>query len=229
MSMDGRLNRLMPGLSASERALLVLRSLKDKTPEDPSWRSTMPLDQAKEFNRLLVLMNACNIYLPLYITVIGQRTELLYVHLHWMQTLIAMGLQGEKLGELIQASKRGKAEAEVDRWPLLTLPWKAEIREQSWIQVAEDMHAALRVWLISLWQELRSVDVVLDQVARELEGEDPMRPVMRSVLEKARERLLRLHELLSAAEPLDLQEPDEESMELARTYFESGRRLMERL
>jgi hypothetical protein len=36
----------------------------------------------------------------------------------------------------------------------------------------------------------------------------------------------RLHELLSAAEPLDLQEPDEEAMELARSYFEGGRRLM---
>jgi hypothetical protein len=176
VSIDSRLGRLMPALSARERAILVLRSLRQKTPEDPSWRSTMPSEQTREFNRLIVLFNACNIYLPLYITVIEQRTQQLYVHLNWMQTIIAMGLQGEKLGDLIPASKRGKAEAAANKRPLLTLPWMAEVDDQSWIQVAEDMHAGLRAWLVSLWQELRSVDLLLDEVAREFEGEDPTAP-----------------------------------------------------
>ena len=63
-------------------------------------------------------------------------------------------------------------------------------------------------------------------MARELEGEDPLRPVMRSLMERARKQLLGLHEVLSAAEPLELREPDVEALELARSYFEGGRRLM---
>ena len=41
MSLDTRLQKLMPALSAKERAILILRSLKEETEEDPSWRNTM--------------------------------------------------------------------------------------------------------------------------------------------------------------------------------------------
>ena len=41
-SIDSRLSRLSPKLSARERGLLVLRSFKEKTPEDPAWRQSMP-------------------------------------------------------------------------------------------------------------------------------------------------------------------------------------------
>ena len=41
MSIDTRLSRLIPGLTARERALLILRSLKEKTPENPEWRRSM--------------------------------------------------------------------------------------------------------------------------------------------------------------------------------------------
>ena len=91
MSIDSRLKRLAPALSAKERAVLVLRSLREKTPEDPAWRSTMPRDQTTEFNRLIVLMNACNIYLPLYITMVEQSTERLYTKLHWLMTMSELG------------------------------------------------------------------------------------------------------------------------------------------
>jgi hypothetical protein len=53
MSIDYRLHRLSPKLSARERALLVLRSLKEGTPEDFAWRHTMPPAQAHDFNRLI--------------------------------------------------------------------------------------------------------------------------------------------------------------------------------
>jgi len=58
--LDARLDRLMPTLKAKERALLVLGSLKDGTPEDPRWRQTMPTNQYAEFNLYIGLMNACN-------------------------------------------------------------------------------------------------------------------------------------------------------------------------
>src|SRR6266540_3344369 len=68
MSIDARLNKLMPALSAKERAILVLRSFKDKTPENPMWRRTMPKSQYAEFNRLIDLMNACDLNLGDLIT-----------------------------------------------------------------------------------------------------------------------------------------------------------------
>ncbi len=75
MSIDARLSRLSPGLSARERAILVLKSWKDGTPEDPAWRRTMPNDQAREFNRLIDLMNSINIRLGGYVAVLRQNVE----------------------------------------------------------------------------------------------------------------------------------------------------------
>ena len=57
MSIDTRLSRLMPALSARERAALAVRAFKDDEPEDPAWRRTMPRDQVDEFRRLIDLEN----------------------------------------------------------------------------------------------------------------------------------------------------------------------------
>ena len=227
MSLDARLSRVMPALNAKERAILVLRSLKDRTPEDPAWRSTMQREQTSEFNRLIGLMNACNIFLPLYITMVEQRTEQLYLRRLWLDTTTALGLQAWRLAELLPAGKRKRAEkVRGDYWPVVELPWHPEDDPSSWLNVCDRGEAALRSGVVSQWQMLRAVDVVLDEVATEFEGEDPLRPVMRGIVEATRRKLKDLHEVLNAAEPLKLEEPDEETLALARTYFENGRRLM---
>ena len=59
--LDARLHKVMPTLSARERATLILRSWRAKEREDPSWRRTMPAEQAVLLNHLIGLMNACNI------------------------------------------------------------------------------------------------------------------------------------------------------------------------
>jgi hypothetical protein len=69
--------------------------------------------------------------------------------------------------------------------------------------------------------------MVVESVAVEFDGEDPLRPIMRVVVEKTRKHLTNLHKLLSLEEPLELTGPDEEALELVRTYFEKGKRLME--
>jgi hypothetical protein len=229
VSLDGRLNRLTPGLSAKERAILILRSTRQGTPEDPQIRLSMPREQSAEFNRLIVLMNACNIYLPLYITVVEHRAEQLCIRLAWIHSLTALGMQAFRLAELLPVSKRPRAEEVIDRWPLLELPWDPEERDLSWLNIAEQMTKGLRAQLVYLWEELRSIESVLDEVAQEFDGEDPLRPIMRDVLDTTRKKLTDLHAALSESEPLELKEPDEEEMELARAYFENGRRLMERI
>ena len=57
---DARLDRLMPLLSAKERAILTLRDLKAGKPQDRTLLSTAPETQAQELNRLIGLMNAAN-------------------------------------------------------------------------------------------------------------------------------------------------------------------------
>jgi hypothetical protein len=228
VSVDARLNKLMPALTAKERAILILRALKDRTAENPLWRSTMPAHQVDEFNRLIVLMNACNLYLPMYITMVEQHTEQLYVRFLWLQSLVALGVQFSHLAGLIPASKRAEASACVDRWPLAVLPWDTGDDEGSWLNLAERMEEGIRLWLVSLWEELRSIDIVVDEVAKEFDGEDPLRPVMRGIMEKTRSKLVHLHATLAVIEPLELREPDDETLDLARTYFENGRRLMNR-
>ncbi len=226
-TIDSRLDKLMPVLSARERAILVLRSLKDKTPEDPMWRQTMPRDQSPEFNRLIVLMNACNIHLPLFITMVEQHTEQLYLRFMSWDALVDSGLQIWRLAQLIPASKRRKAEKAVaNSYPLAELPWDAEEHEHSWLNVTDRMERGIRLQLVSLWEELRAIDIVVDEVAAEFDGEDPLRPIMRGVVETTRKKLSDLHEVLAAVEELELKEPDEEAMDLARTYFENGVRLM---
>ncbi|HLG12217.1 MAG TPA: hypothetical protein VI876_10715 [Dehalococcoidia bacterium] len=100
MSIDARLSRLSSALSARERALLVLGSLKDKTPEDPAWRRTMPQDQVREFNRLIGLMNVANRELAILIGLQARTADELGVREAW---LVSLTLWQEHIDEIREA------------------------------------------------------------------------------------------------------------------------------
>ena len=223
-----RLQRLAPGLTARERAILVLRSMKDKTPEDPAWRNSMPTNQASEFSRLIVLMNACNIFLPLYISVLEQRADRLHMQVSCMLAILGLGLQSWKIAALVPKAKRKEAEAVLD-WPAIELPWVPELAADSWVELTESIEGSIRRQMVSLWEEVRSIEIVVDEVAQEFDGEDPLRPIMRSVVDKTKAKLQEVHLLFNKIEPLELSDPDESEMELARAYFDSGRNLMQRI
>jgi hypothetical protein len=223
VSLDARLSRLTPGLTAQERGILVLGSLKNRTPEDPAWRSTMPREQTREFNRLISLLNACNVYLPLYITMVELRVEQLYLRLNWWHSVVSLGEQTWKLAQLVPVGKQAKAEAAARNSYLeAELPWEREARSRSWLDVSDAMEANVRAMLGIHWQDVRAIEIVLDEVAREFDGEDPLRTRMREILDGTKKKLIDLHKLLSQMEPFELQEPDEDAMDLARTYFEKG-------
>ena len=54
-------------LTAKERALLVLRSMKDGENEDPTWRWNMPDAQVPAFNRLMALLEGVNRWIGIYV------------------------------------------------------------------------------------------------------------------------------------------------------------------
>ena len=82
----GRLNKLYPGLTAKERAILVLRALKEDREEDPGWRWTMPSEQVADFNRYIDLTRGTS-YLSLYIALLEQQVDKLSVRFAWLATL----------------------------------------------------------------------------------------------------------------------------------------------
>ena len=53
--------------------------------------------------------------------------------------------------------------------------------------------------------------------------------MMREVLEKSRHELSLLHEWLSGKQAVAVTDPSEAARELAQTYFDKGRRLMENI
>jgi len=50
---------------------------------------------------------------------------------------------------------------------------------------------------------------------------------MRGVLEKARSKLLVMHEFFSGKQAVEVIVPTEDALALAQTYFDKGRQLME--
>jgi hypothetical protein len=109
VSIATRLDRLTPVLTARERAILVLGAWKDRTPEDPAWRSTMPPSQVPEFNRLVALMNVANGTLAAFITVIEKAVGQAKLRLCW---LVDLHLWAEHLDEIrcavaSEAKRRG--------------------------------------------------------------------------------------------------------------------------
>jgi len=87
MNFRNQLSRFSEGLTAQERAILVLRSMKDKTDEDPIWRLGMPPQQTREFNRYIAMMTACNLEIAFLITFVEEEIEKLSLRLGWLFSL----------------------------------------------------------------------------------------------------------------------------------------------
>jgi hypothetical protein len=82
---DKRLDRLLPGLSAKQRAILMLRDFKAEKPQDRTLLNTAPERQTSELNRLIGLMNAANGDLAHLIVIIRERAENENLRFSWLQ------------------------------------------------------------------------------------------------------------------------------------------------
>jgi len=84
-------------------------------------------------------------------------------------------------------------------------------RKDRWDEAMAALRERLREDTPWCWQELRAVETVLDEVAQEFDGEDPLVPPARNVLDKARQELAELPTLLDAVHvEVEFPEPDEE-------------------
>ena len=107
MSLDQRLSRLAPALTAQERAILSLEAWKEGRPEDPSWRRSMPREQSPAFNRYIDLMNQANVLLGRVISVLHLQVEALQIREAW---LVDITLWLEHVEEIRRAVRRAVSE-----------------------------------------------------------------------------------------------------------------------
>ena len=97
---QGRLDRLYPGLTAKERAILVLQAWKRDEHEDPQVRLTMPDSQGAQFNYYIDLMNGVHDLTP-YVIVVNQGVAKLGLKFAWLSTFDLWGLNASILGDYI--------------------------------------------------------------------------------------------------------------------------------
>ncbi len=161
---------------------------------------------------------------------VEQHADQMWIRLNWLMTMTEFGTALWSLGSLVPASKRRKAEEAVaEMYPVVELPWDQKEHPQSWLNVSDNMEKNLRDGVAHLWDDLNAIDVVLADVAREFGSEDPLRPIMRDVLDKTRKELSLLHELYSGKEAVEVREPSQDALEVVQAYFAAGKSLMERI
>ncbi len=344
VSIDARLTGLMPALSARERAILILGSFKNKTQEDPRWRSSMPSDQAFELHRLIGLINACGVQLGHLVTfLVGEveKLELRVVHLitlrdwelnlaeidyaaahlvrepmtetayqdlvkkasleyvplaklaetlaleerawadedleqlHWAGDLVVKDeawrrLVGGAAARLLAAASAGDLEstgsgktmrikrASFDAWLgravtpypdwagrydvrpdeesgrvdgdrktlahlqlALEKPHKLSGERAGLSEVIGEQTARIQAGMQMRWEDVRAVEIVIDEIAAEFGGEDPLRPLIREALDKAKAGLPYLNGVLEVYdEAVELHEPDDANLTDLRALVE---------
>ena len=88
---------------------------------------------------------------------------------------------------------------------------------EHWDEATAALRESLREGIPWCWQELLAVETVLEEVAQEFDGEDPLLSPVRDVLDKTRRDLVELHPLLRFVDvEVELPESDEERVEFLR-------------
>jgi hypothetical protein len=230
LSVETRLQKVMPALSAKERGLLVLGCLKEGTPEDPLWRKTMPPNQVREFNQFIDLMNVANIQLAAEIAVLEQAAETIEMRECW---LISIVLWQEHLVEIHRAvqqatrdQKRLARLVEAFDWRPLEAFGKAGGGPSRLRSLREALADTLARHVIACWQQVRACEIVLTDIAAWFDATDPLKPVSREALNETLQKLSRVRDHLAALDKeCELSEPPEEVVDALRGVvrrFEPG-------
>ena len=90
-------------------------------------------------------------------------------------------------------------------------------RVERWDEATAALAESLREGVPWCWQELRAAEMVLAEVAQEFDGEDPLVPAVRRILDKTRQDLVELKPLLEFVDAeAELPDPDEERVTFLR-------------
>ena len=224
-----RLDRLLPALSAQERAILILRDFKAEKPQDRQLLNTASERQTPEINHLIGLMNAVNCELTFSLMLICAQVTQVEIKHGWLMSMALCIDEVQMLGYAIlqetnDAKLRRRVKQLIARGPgQVESPVETPDSEGrkdgehtiDWL--LRSLVTAIKTGTEQNWRELRAIDMAVEEVAEEFGGEDPLRADGRALLDEGKARCRQLHEdIRFFVEPFELPEPGEADVELVR-------------
>jgi hypothetical protein len=173
VSLSARLDRVLPGLTARQRAVLVLRALAAGQEPDTSLRDIGDLRERRAFNRYMGLLYVVN----------SELDGMLHGVLYALERLAAR----RSLELLREAGALAAADLGEQADPSVVRNWrkaKAVSVTEFLLGVAEDVRAQELAELLSLWREFRSLEAVWRELAAEFDGESLLLPELRARAER---------------------------------------------
>ena len=187
MSLHSRLQKVTQGLSPPQRAVLVLQALRDGREPDPELRRIADEQQRQAFNRLVSLIWMTNHHIGAVANITAYRVDLV----EDAQRYFNLFNEAASLLEEAEGVKRTRGYKDWRKRQSITA---AEFLRSLALECREDGISVL----VHLWQELLAQQLVRDDIAAEFDGEDPLLPVNREVIDDTRSRLLASAEAFSA-------------------------------
>lgn len=210
MARESRLDHIYSGLTALERARLVLQTYHDGTRENPAWRMTMPRRQGEAFNQYIYIMNAANMHVAWMIGSLEADLQLLWERYYRFTYII------DWYGDIRYDAPSARREAQRRAQD----PDAVSVAERR-AELEYDMEALAQnvvTGVGNLWQSMRGVEVGLEEMTAQFDGTDPLKPHNRQRLNKVRHDLTELVEHLEEFDwQIERREPDEEMLRLMRS------------
>jgi hypothetical protein len=211
-ALDARLSKLLPALSARERAVLALRA-QNAGQDAAAIRRSMPAEQRHEYNRYMGLVFVAGCQMGALVYVIKNQVENLSFDLDRIDQL-------ERAATVLEEDDPESVAAHPVR------PWRQRQRQSEHLTVPEFLRSlALELKedafkeLSVRWRELRAVEIVLDEIAEQFDGEDALHPDARGWLTNSRSAALRVTERLGRKR---LPEPGEDYLSRTRALIDQG-------
>lgn len=209
MSADTRLSKLIPALSAKERALLALRAVKAGQDATEFHRS-MPSDQRHDYIRYAGLAFVAECQLGSLVHVIKNQIDNLDFDLQHIDLLEKAAARLERDGPSAVATE-----------PVRTVGRRKPVTVPAFLRgLAQESRNYAFQELSVRWQELRAVELVTGEIAVSFDGEDPLHPEVRGWIETSRQQVASVHERLGDRRRLP--DPGDDDLEVTRDLIEQG-------
>jgi hypothetical protein len=198
MTSSTRLTKLYSALSAKERALLILGARKRDEASDPWVRMTVPANQIDAFNRYIGILRATTGDLSHYIAIVHTQVEQLELRYLCLCTLVLWAFSAADLTPHLAKPQSAAARELIDETPLRLAVDPKSLRHGEEAPSSERLAAllsdTLRDGTVVRARELAAVELVLGELAGELDGEDLLHPHIRSLLDAGKAKLQELRE-----------------------------------
>ena len=179
MTIQSRLQKATKGLSSLQRAVLVLQALRDGREPDPDLRRIPDEQQRRAFNRYVSLLWLTNHHIGAVVNITAYRVDIVKEARRYFDLFNEAAFLMEE-AEGVKRSRGYKG------WRKRGSITGSEFLRSLALECKDDgiQH------LVHLWQELLAAGVVRDDIAAEFEGEDPLLPAYREIVEETRTELL---------------------------------------